>query len=211
MCTCSFDREVKLTKEQSQRKKVLESEGFEAWQKARSAKDYSLFAPKFKEIIDLQKEIAATVNPDKAAYTSALDEYEKGMTSERIAEVLFHLLLVLCDKVSVFFEFCTLDPYLPSHSPQPLRFPTASTVPCMQIFDELKEKLPPLIAAVRASPTPPSADWLLGEYDVKKQAALCDSLCKDLGFDTSTGRLDVSVHPFTCGLPLHTVRLFHCQ
>ena len=69
----------------------------------------------------------------------------------------------------------------------------------MQIFSGLKEKLPPLIAAVRASPTPPDSSWMTGEYDVQKQAALCDALCKELGFSTATGRLDVSVHPFTCG------------
>ena len=72
----------------------------------------------------------------------------------------------------------------------------------MQIFSELKKQLPPLIAAVRASPTPPVSEWLLGDYDLKEQAALCDAMCKELGFDTGTGRLDVSVHPFTCGAQL---------
>lgn len=78
----------------------------------------------------------------------------------------------------------------------------------MQIFSDLKEKLPPLIAKVRASPTPPDAAWMLGEYDIKQQAALCDTLCKELGFDTTNGRLDVSIHPFTCGaLPLVHARV----
>lgn len=78
----------------------------------------------------------------------------------------------------------------------------------MQIFSELKVKLLPLIAAVRASPTPPDAAWLEGEYDVKTQAEFCDSLCKELGFDTKIGRLDVSVHPFTCGMFVSLVFFF---
>lgn len=39
------------------------------------------------------------------------------------------------------------------------------------------------------------------------QAALCDGVVKDLGFDTSKGRLDVSVHPFTCGMHPTDVRM----
>lgn len=54
----------------------------------------------------------------------------------------------------------------------------------------------PLIAELRKG-TPPSDEWLKGNYDVEKQAALCKEVALELGFDTNTGRLDVSVHPFT--------------
>lgn len=83
----SYDKETKLSKEQTQRKAKLESESYEAWQKARTAKDFSLFAPKLGEVIELAKEIAATVDPEKDAYTSAMDQFEKGMTAARIDEV----------------------------------------------------------------------------------------------------------------------------
>lgn len=84
---CSYDKDTKLSKELSQRKKKLETESYEAWAKARQAKDFSLFAPKFKEVIELEREIAASVDPDKDAYTSAMDRFEKGMTADRIEEV----------------------------------------------------------------------------------------------------------------------------
>lgn len=84
---CSYDKDTKLSKEQTQRQKLLQTEGFEAWQAARTAKDYALFAPKFKEVVELEREIAATVDPDKDAYTAAMDRFEKGMTAARIDEV----------------------------------------------------------------------------------------------------------------------------
>jgi hypothetical protein len=64
-----------------------------------------------------------------------------------------------------------------------------------------------MIARVRASKAPPDAAWLVGEWDVTTQAALCDGICKELGFDTSAGRLDVSVHPFTGGAGPTDVRM----
>lgn len=39
------------------------------------------------------------------------------------------------------------------------------------------------------------------------QAELCNSIAKDIGFDTTNGRLDVSVHPFTGGSHPTDVRM----
>jgi carboxypeptidase Taq len=76
-----------MSKELAQRKARLETEGYEAWVKARTAKDFSLFAPKLSEIVQLNRDIADAVDPDLSPYASALDNYEKGMTPERIEEV----------------------------------------------------------------------------------------------------------------------------
>lgn len=76
-----------MTKELAQRKARLNSEGYEAWTKARTAKDFSMFAPKLKEIVELTREIASVTNPDVPLYDAALDNFEKGMTSTRIDEV----------------------------------------------------------------------------------------------------------------------------
>lgn len=70
-----------------------------------------------------------------------------------------------------------------------------------EIFEELKAGVVPLIAELKERGTRPDDAWLQGEWDTKQQAALCDSVVKELGFDTGKGRLDVSVHPFTwCAL-----------
>lgn len=57
----------------------------------------------------------------------------------------------------------------------------------------------PLIAAIREKGTPPDTSVLQGTFDTGAQAALCNSIAKELGFNLECGRLDVSVHPFTGG------------
>ena len=75
-----------------------------------------------------------------------------------------------------------------------------------EIFAELKAGVIPLIAEIKGGTRPDDA-WLQGQWDVKKQAELCATVVKDLGFCTKTGRLDVSVHPFTCGMHPEDVRI----
>lgn len=41
--------------------------------------------------MELTREIAATTSPDKPLYDAALDNFEKGMTAERIDEVCLQL------------------------------------------------------------------------------------------------------------------------
>ncbi len=57
----------------------------------------------------------------------------------------------------------------------------------------------PLLKEIREKGTPPDASVLSGKFDKKEQAALAEEIAKDLGFDLTKGRLDVSVHPFTGG------------
>lgn len=59
----------------------------------------------------------------------------------------------------------------------------------------------PLIAELRSRGQAPDDAWLKGKYSVDVQAELCKSVALALGFDTSNGRLDVSVHPFTGDQP----------
>lgn len=110
--------------------------------------------------LQVEREVAAAVDPEKSVYDSALDNYEKGFTSARIDE----------------------------------------------IFAQLKEGVVPLIAELKGGTRPDDA-WLQGEWDVGTQSALCDGIVKDLGYDISHGRLDVSVHPFTCSMHPDDVRM----
>ncbi len=64
---------------------------------------------------------------------------------------------------------------------------------------KVREGLVPLIAAIREKGTPPDTSVLQGTFDTGAQAALCNSIAKELGFNLECGRLDVSVHPFTGG------------
>ena len=57
----------------------------------------------------------------------------------------------------------------------------------------------PLLQDIRERGTPPDTSVLQGTFDARTQADLCNRIAKELGFDLSKGRLDVSVHPFTGG------------
>eukprot|EP00878_Enallax_costatus_P001574 GHUV01001725.1.p1 GENE.GHUV01001725.1~~GHUV01001725.1.p1 ORF type:complete len:544 (+),score=156.71 GHUV01001725.1:74-1705(+) len=76
-----------------------------------------------------------------------------------------------------------------------------------EIFAEVRKGLVPLIAELRSKGTPPNDEWLKGTFDIDKQAALCKEVALELGFNTDTGRLDVSVHPFTGGAHPTDVRM----
>lgn len=76
-----------------------------------------------------------------------------------------------------------------------------------EIFEEVRAGLVPLIADLKTKGNAPDDKWLAGDYDVKAQAALCQEIALDMGFDTEHGRLDVSVHPFTGGAHPTDVRM----
>ena len=80
-------KESALSKDLAQRKAVLDSEGYQAWVAARTAKDFSMFAPTLQAWIDLNQEMCAAIDPSKPVYDVALDDYEKGMTTARLDEI----------------------------------------------------------------------------------------------------------------------------
>lgn len=74
------------------------------------------------------------------------------------------------------------------------------------VFTELRQRLVPLVEAIRGRPA--SADALLEqEYEVAAQEAFGRQVLGDLGFDLQAGRLDVAVHPFCSGFGPGDVRL----
>ena len=57
---------------------------YPAWQKARNKSDFSIFQPHLEKIIELQKEYAGYINLSGPQYDSLLDDYEEGMTTEKL-------------------------------------------------------------------------------------------------------------------------------
>ena len=76
---------------------------------------------------------------------------------------------------------------------------------------QVKEGLVPLLQDIREKGTPPDTSVLQGTFDAQTQADLCNCIAKELGFDLSKGRLDVSVHPFTGGRSLMCRSSHHLQ
>ena len=59
----------------------------QAWVKARTASDWSLFAPCLEEWVDLIREQCAAIDPTRPAYDVCLDEFEKGMTTQQLDKI----------------------------------------------------------------------------------------------------------------------------
>lgn len=73
-----------------------------AWQDAKKASDFSIFAPHLEKMIDMQKKMVGYTYPEKEAYDAMLGLYEKGMDSatyDRVFGELKEGLLPLLNKI----------------------------------------------------------------------------------------------------------------
>lgn len=71
-----------------------------------------------------------------------------------------------------------------------------------RVFDEVRQWLPGLIqAAVARQAAQPPLIEARGPFPVEAQRRLSEQVMHLLGFDFNAGRLDVSAHPFTGGVP----------
>ena len=64
---------------------------YPAWQKAREKSNYSIFSPHLKKIIDLEKEYCNYINLPGPKYNSLLDDYEEGMTVDKLKKEFSYL------------------------------------------------------------------------------------------------------------------------
>ena len=70
-----------------------------------------------------------------------------------------------------------------------------------QVFGELRQWLPGLIRQVLAKQAAEPVVALQGPFDRAAQRRLCERVMGLLQFDFNAGRLDVSTHPFSGGVP----------
>jgi len=91
LCYC-YERMRVLPPEFVEKKSQTTAKAYDAWQKAKEKKDFSLFAPHLKKVIELTREEALLYGAEKdnidSIYTSLLGGYEPGMTVERLKEIL---------------------------------------------------------------------------------------------------------------------------
>jgi carboxypeptidase Taq len=66
------------------------------------------------------------------------------------------------------------------------------------IFETLREEIPPLVAEIEESGAA-LADPFEGEYPESDQEAVCEAALDFLGYDWDRGRLDTAPHPFMSG------------
>ncbi|GAA3406865.1 carboxypeptidase M32 [Paenibacillus hodogayensis] len=76
-----------------------------------------------------------------------------------------------------------------------------------RLFADVREKLVPLVAAIRQSSRQPDTSFLKQTFDIAAQKKFSLYILKELGYDFEAGRLDESVHPFATGLNPGDVRI----
>src|SRR4051794_9189235 len=67
------------------------STGHVAWQRAREASDFALFAPHLRRNVELRRRYIACFPEVERPYDALLDEYEPGMTTAAVEDVLARL------------------------------------------------------------------------------------------------------------------------
>lgn len=82
-----FKRQQKYTSAFVQKLSQSISKAFNAWQAARKANDFSVFAPALEEIVALKREEAALIGYEKHPYDALMDEYEPGATVEMVDQL----------------------------------------------------------------------------------------------------------------------------
>jgi carboxypeptidase Taq len=79
----------------------LTTVSYQKWEDARKKRDFKIFLPYLNEIINLEKEYCGYINLPGPLYNSLLDDYEEGMTVDRLKKefriLKKHLIILLND------------------------------------------------------------------------------------------------------------------
>ncbi|HLZ60582.1 MAG TPA: carboxypeptidase M32 [Ktedonosporobacter sp.] len=66
----------------------VSSEAWGAWEKAKPANNYALFAPHLRKLVQLMRQVADHLGYQGAPYNALLDQYEPGMTLDTLTPIL---------------------------------------------------------------------------------------------------------------------------
>ena len=64
-----------------------ESHAFDAWQEARAKSRFDLFQPHLEKLVEFQKQKADLLGYEGSPYNALVEDYERGMTAERLKEI----------------------------------------------------------------------------------------------------------------------------
>ncbi len=87
----NYDRAIKVPKDLVQKIAELSSRGHKIWANARENNKFGEFAPCLKELVELKKQWAGYIDPEKPAYDINIDDFERGF-SIKIIDPLFQKL-----------------------------------------------------------------------------------------------------------------------
>lgn len=85
--------------------------------------------------------------------------------------------------------------------------PGASTLAIAATLKDLKDRLVPLVDAVRGSSRHPDRSMLMRNFPAARQQEFLTKIATALGYDFNRGRLDATVHPFCTTLGPSDIRI----
>jgi len=104
----SFAKDARIPSELEARKATLTSTAYTAWVKARTAGDFPSFSPTLRQCFDTAKEVAAChrapSDTSTPLYTTMLDQFEMGMSAERIDETFAQIQTALVPLIAKVLE-----------------------------------------------------------------------------------------------------------
>ncbi|WEL19055.1 carboxypeptidase M32 [Candidatus Nanohalococcus occultus] len=87
----SHERAKKVPESLTEKISKKSSENVESWKKAREEDDFEIFAQSLQEMVELKREYAEHIDPDKEAYKVLFEDYEPYISFERVEQVIDQL------------------------------------------------------------------------------------------------------------------------
>lgn len=86
-----YERATKLPEAFVHEFSMVQTQAYHAWVKARQESNYAVFQPHLDKLVQLQKRKADYLGYSGSPYNALLDEYERGMTAERLKPLFAEL------------------------------------------------------------------------------------------------------------------------
>jgi len=90
-CKKEYEKNKKIPKERFKEYIELSSNSESAWEEAKEKSDFSLFKPYLEKMVEFQKEFVGYWGYTENKYNTLLDQYEPGMTVEKVDKVFSEL------------------------------------------------------------------------------------------------------------------------
>lgn len=92
-----LDKSTKIPTKFVEEFSKLKSLSQNAWVEAKTKNDYAIFKPFLKKIVKMSREYASYIDNKKPIYDVLLDDYEEGMTTQKLQEVFTDLRIELVE------------------------------------------------------------------------------------------------------------------
>ncbi|MFC0560003.1 carboxypeptidase M32 [Halalkalibacter alkalisediminis] len=90
-CHKSYERNVKIPKEEYKEYVMLQSQSESLWEEAKDKADFELFRPNLEKLVEFKKRFVGYWGYEKHPYNTLLDDYEPGVFVETIDKVFSEL------------------------------------------------------------------------------------------------------------------------